>query len=528
MSGFDTVAGSVLTTVIDAAGRSAVLALLAAASIALCRVRRGAMRLAVWRWVLCVCLLMPVLGALLPAIDIPVPASDWRSPSPSPSLAFGAVAPAPELRGGLAAVSTAALSATQVPWIRTAGLLYFAGLLVFAVRTTRSWAAARDLSRRAGTIGDEPLTARAARHAAALALKSRPRLAESSEIAVPVTAGVRGPVILLPSSWRTWDEDTLDAVLLHELSHIRRADAVTQRLALAYRIIHWPNPLAWWIERHLAALAEVASDEAVLASRVAPARYAEILLAFLAVAGRPSAAHQWHVAMARVTGVERRIHRVLTWKERRPMSHPTLRYAMTAAGVVVLAATLSAARVEMLAAPVPVTVPAPEALVSTVRTLPAPPSDIAIRRADAPQPASTIAVVEPQAHEAQQSRPSTPADDFAKGAYPQDTPGLTVPVMTRSERPRYTAEAMRAKLQGDIHLEIVVSNEGYVTRARVAGVSGNLEFLGVDTRVEPVHRNLGLDEQALAAIRQWRFQPGTLNGVAVPVLTSVSLSFRLF
>ena len=406
-------------------------------------------------------------------------------------------------------------------------MLYVGGLLVLAIRTGRSWIAARELTRGAGAIDDPSLSARLTIHARSLALQFSPEVAASSRITVPVTAGVRRPVILLPLSWRNWDADTLDAVLLHEMSHIRRADALTQRLALAYRIVFWPNPLAWWIERHLAALAEAASDEAVLGSRVAPVRYAEILLEFLAAAGRSSAARHWHVAMARATGVERRIHRVLSWKERRPVSHPTVRYFIAAAGAVALAGTVSATRLEMLEATAPVVIPARTALGLPPPAPLAKAGSLALPRTNrAPRPV-IVPAPEPQAPRPQ-SRPATPVDDFAQGAYAQDTPGLTLPVLTRSANPKYTAEAMRAKLQGEIRLEVVVGHEGYITRARVAGVSGNLEFLGLDSKVEPAHRNLGLDEQALAAIRQWRFEPGTFAGVAVPVLTSVSVSFRLF
>ena len=523
MTAFDTAAAFIVAAVVDAAGRSVVLAGLAAAGVLLFRVRRGSAQLAVWRWVLCAALLMPAFVLLVPAVAIPIPAPDWRSPAPS----LGSMPAASEPRADIPAATTTGAPARPVPWIRAAGLIYVAGLLVFALRTARGWRAALDLDSQAATIRDEALTDRAATLARSLALRRIPRLAQVSGITVPVTAGVRRPVVFLPPSWRTWDADTLDAVLLHEMSHISRRDALTQRLALTYRIVCWPNPLAWWIERHLAALAEAASDEAVLGSRVAPVRYAEILLDFLAAAGRPSPARHWHVAMARITGAERRIHRVLTWKERGPMSHPTMRYVVAAACAVALSGVVAAARLEVLAAPVLLTVPAPPALGGPARTLSGGVGMTLPSTDRAPLPAP-VRAVEPQVPAPQQSRPATPVDDFAKGAYAQDTPGLTLPILTQSSNPRYTAEAMRAKLQGDIHLEIVVSHEGYVTRARVAGVSGNLEFLGLDTKTEPAGRNLGLDEQALATIRQWRFQPGTLNGVAVPVLTRVVLTFRLF
>ena len=45
-------------------------------------------------------------------------------------------------------------------------------------------------------------------------------------------------------------------MLAHEVSHVERHDALTQRLALIHRAIFWFSPLAWWLERKLAAVAE--------------------------------------------------------------------------------------------------------------------------------------------------------------------------------------------------------------------------------------------------------------------------------
>ncbi len=67
-------------------------------------------------------------------------------------------------------------------------------------------------------------------------------------------------------------------------------------------------------------------------------------------------------------------------------------------------------------------------------------------------------------------------------------------------QPKYTSAAMRAKVQGQVVVQAVVGTDGSVEKARV--------ILGLDP---------DLDEQALIAIRQWSFQPGNLDGRAVPV-----------
>ena len=87
-----------------------------------------------------------------------------------------------------------------------------------------------------------------------------------------------------------------------------------------------------------------------------------------------------------------------------------------------------------------------------------------------------------------------------------------MPEATRSVTPRYTSEAMRAKLQGVVVVQAVVGANGTVERARVTQ--------SLDTQ-------MGLDDAALAAVKSWLFKPGTKDGKAVPVAVTLTLEFRL-
>src|SRR6185503_5977564 len=115
----------------------------------------------------------------------------------------------------------------------------------------------------------------------AAGLARAPGLKESGQVAVPATLCVQHPVVLLPSDWRRWHPGDLDAILIHELSHVARGDALTQQLALIYRALFWFSPLAWWLNRHIIDLAEQASDEEVLSRGADQNRYARMLLGFL-------------------------------------------------------------------------------------------------------------------------------------------------------------------------------------------------------------------------------------------------------
>jgi TonB family protein len=103
-------------------------------------------------------------------------------------------------------------------------------------------------------------------------------------------------------------------------------------------------------------------------------------------------------------------------------------------------------------------------------------------------------------------------DEFLKGTVAQDMPGLTQPVLTKEVKPKYTPDAMRAKIQGRVKIQMVVATDGTVDRARV---------------VESLDAATGLDAAALAAAKQYVFTPAKLRDRVVPVAVDVYLEFRL-
>jgi protein TonB len=71
---------------------------------------------------------------------------------------------------------------------------------------------------------------------------------------------------------------------------------------------------------------------------------------------------------------------------------------------------------------------------------------------------------------------------------------------------------MRAKLQGQVELEIVVLESGLVGDVRIT---------------ESIDRASGLDDAAVAAAKQWRFKPGMKDGKPVATRVGLILEFRL-
>lgn len=92
--------------------------------------------------------------------------------------------------------------------------------------------------------------------------------------------------------------------------------------------------------------------------------------------------------------------------------------------------------------------------------------------------------------------------------------GVSNPVLIHEVKPNYTADALRAKVQGTVEMEAVVLADGTL-----------------DPRTIRITRSLdstfGLDREAVQAVKRWRFSPATRKGQAVAVLVTLELSFTL-
>jgi hypothetical protein len=147
--------------------------------------------------------------------------------------------------------------------------------------------------------------------------------ATSPLCAAPVTLGWLRPRLLLPDSWRTWPQAKLETVLIHEREHLRRRDPLIQWLALLNRCVFWFHPVAWWLERKLAALAEEACDAAVLAHGCAPHDYARFLIEMARTVNHTGARIRWAGAVTFSGGeLPQRIRRIMDAPPVAPMPRP--------------------------------------------------------------------------------------------------------------------------------------------------------------------------------------------------------------
>ena len=101
----------------------------------------------------------------------------------------------------------------------------------------------------------------------------------SSACVEPAVVGIFRPVLLLPHGiTERLTRGQLEAILAHELSHIRRHDNLSAAIHMAVEMLFWFHPLVWWLERRLVSERERACDEAVLRQVAEPQEYAEGIL----------------------------------------------------------------------------------------------------------------------------------------------------------------------------------------------------------------------------------------------------------
>lgn len=158
-----------------------------------------------------------------------------------------------------------------VAWVVGASLgLLRVGLSLYRLRRLRSTAVAVDPNQLDPTL-------RAS--LAAVQAHRRVTLCYSDAVRVPAAIGYFRPLVLFP----VWAVDEippaeLDAILLHELAHLRRWDDWTNLAQKIVKAIFFFHPAVWFVESRLSLEREMACDDAVLAANFSPRIYAESLL----------------------------------------------------------------------------------------------------------------------------------------------------------------------------------------------------------------------------------------------------------
>jgi TonB family protein len=108
--------------------------------------------------------------------------------------------------------------------------------------------------------------------------------------------------------------------------------------------------------------------------------------------------------------------------------------------------------------------------------------------------------------------PPAPEFGISTGALAGKTPGIVHPVPVSQVEPRYTSDAMRAKIQGSVMIGVVV------------GADGKVRDMRLETSLDPIY---GLDMEALRAAAGWTFRPAMKDGQPVASVAKIVLTFHL-
>jgi len=316
----------VVAILLGAAARGAVVLLVALVVTSLLHRRPAAVRHAIWTGAIAVQLLLVVLALWGPRWKVPVPeplrslvpeasivtpvdqsrdvspkvASSTRDgvmPAPAVrnderSIVSPSAAPAPATTAPTAtapATSSPVSSTATLPSLRTVLVIVWAlGAVFVLLRLALGTLIVARLARRGARIDDGGWLSLAQRLATTLRIQRPLILLRGDRLGVPVTWGIVYPIVLLPEDADEWTEERRRYVLVHEMAHVKRLDALTQLLGQVALALFWFDPLVWIANRRLQLEREHACDDYVLRHGTQPSTYAADLLSMVQSLGTPA------------------------------------------------------------------------------------------------------------------------------------------------------------------------------------------------------------------------------------------------
>jgi beta-lactamase regulating signal transducer with metallopeptidase domain len=204
--------------------------------------------------------LQTLLGAslLLPAVE------PWRAAPVTTGISAGAVS--------VFRVSTPGAIPMSASKVLLAMLA--AGAAARLIWLVAGYAKLRGYRQQASPLEIDPLHS---------ALGARAQVFLSSGVSGPVTFGFQHPTVLLPSRWLDLDPVRQNAILCHELLHVRRNDWVFHVTEEITRALLWFHPTVWWLIAEIRLAREQVVDRMVVRFTGAPRPYVEALLDFAGI-----------------------------------------------------------------------------------------------------------------------------------------------------------------------------------------------------------------------------------------------------
>lgn len=465
--------------------------------------------------------LLYLQALLLACLALPL-IQPWRQPE-------ALSGPSARAAAGPAASADALPQASRFPLADVAAGVLVSGALIRSLWLFLGLARLRRYRRRARPLRDGVLPADV-------------RLSE--EIAGPVTFGIRRPTILVPARFLELAPPARQAILCHELLHVRRHDWGFTVAEEAVRCVLWFHPAVCWLLGRIQLAREEVVDQAVVEHTREPGQYLEALIAVAALrldggfAPAPLFLKKRHLrerVASIVKGSQMSRRNLLLssfaafsclpvlvglaawqfplnaaprevrdgvgvevkqgpWKllHRAGVYYPVEAREKGISGDVVASVSVNdkgeVTDARILSGPLELRKAVLEPVLSwhfAVEPAPPPSFEITVR------------------FDASQAPPTAGPERVRVSGEVQQAE------LVNKVMPRYPAEAKQAGIEGTVRMEVVIGADGKVLRTEV--ISG-----------PPL-----LVPAALEAVRQWTYKPTLLNGQPVEVITQVDVNFRL-
>ena len=244
--------------------QGAFLAGILAGVLFLLRAERARLRYAISLIVLAALALCPIVTwTVLPTPESAISAAEasWRTLA-EPAVPHLIVAAPAEPATSWTAVAQSLLAAS-LPWIVAAWLV---GVVVLALRLLGGWAVTVRLRAARSTPVRAQWQRRAGDLAERLGITWPVRVRRSSHIDVPMVVGWLRPVVLMPAGVLTGlPPQQVEALLAHELCHIRRHDVLVGWLQALVETLLFYHPAVWWISQQVRIEREHCCDDLAVA-----------------------------------------------------------------------------------------------------------------------------------------------------------------------------------------------------------------------------------------------------------------------
>ncbi|MFO0940749.1 MAG: M56 family metallopeptidase [Pirellulales bacterium] len=166
------------------------------------------------------------------------------------------------------------------PWLMTIVTVWILGVMICAVRPLLSWFAIGRWRRVGTSPVSQEVTAMMHRVSERLGVRRKVEILKSQLVHAPLVFGYLRPVILLPASLLTNLPTTqLEAIIAHELAHVRRHDFLVNFIQTIIETLFFYHPAIWWLSHQVRIERENCCDDLVVSVLCNRVEYGKALLA---------------------------------------------------------------------------------------------------------------------------------------------------------------------------------------------------------------------------------------------------------